>query len=278
MVSLPVNQQIGRRCHMSWARSSGACMSGGDKYCTMSGSKTGGGTKYAKQIACGSISNKNLAPTKDLDYYYFIGAKGASEQCNPGYVVTSFCNGGSDPNCYLPKDAQMPNSTNDNKGRTLCTKSTEPLCPKIYIDGMPGFKYTTSYWMKCTQCDDCIVHAPTPSNKCKDTHCVNGICDPSNGKWLCNEGWTGPDCKTKIPDSNKCLNKDYGNGKCNVDTEKCDCNDGWTGSDYKSKIDEKSNIGIIIGIIVGLIIFISVIVLIWWYFQKIDLHNFKLNI
>lgn len=34
------------------------------------------------------------------------------------------------------------------------------------------------------------------------------------------------------------------------------------------KIDEKYNVGMTIGIIVGLVIFISVIVLIWWYFSK----------
>ncbi len=37
---------------------------------------------------------------------------------------------------------------------------------------------------------------PTPS-PCKDTHCVNGKCDPSNGKCVCDPGWTGPDCNTK---------------------------------------------------------------------------------
>jgi len=62
--------------------------------------------------------------------------------------------------------------------------------------------------------------------------------------------------------------RDCGNGTCNTSTGNCDCNDGWTGPYCMSKIDKKSNIGMIIGIIVGLVIFISVIVLIWWYFFK----------
>ena len=310
----------------------GACMSGGDKDCTISGSKTGGGTKYTKQIACGNISNKNIASTEDLDYYYFVGARGASEQCKSGYTVTSFCNGGSSDNCSLPKDAQMPNFTNDNKGRTLCSKSMEKLCPLSFVKGPfgGGIKLKCSYWMKCTQSPS-VVH---PQNKCttdgdcgkngdckggecickngwsgdhcekqctsdpecnypdgvcvdkkcvckygwggdrcktpactKDSECGNGTC--KQGACVCEKGWTGSDCKTKVPDPNKCTpDRDCGNGTCNTSTGNCDCEKGWTGPDCMSKIDKKSNIGMIIGIIVGLVIFISVIVLIWWYFFK----------
>ena len=83
------------------------------------------------------------------DSYYVSGYKGQNSICRNGYVITEFCNGGSNKDCKIPSNAK------DIDGKDLSAGK------KVW------------YWMKCSRCNNCRDNSDY--EKCKQA--TNQLCE-----------------------------------------------------------------------------------------------------
>ncbi|MCH9717930.1 MAG: hypothetical protein K0U52_12750, partial [Gammaproteobacteria bacterium] len=88
---------------------------------------------------------------------------------------------------------------------------------------------------------DCGFLYPMMGQRCEtecvdDDDCGTGTCDTEVGRCVCNEQWSGRQCRVPSSDFKCKVNSDCGwtdkdvHGTCDVDTGACECNDSYEGT------------------------------------------------